>query len=47
MATTPIPEVIANLDVLEDQIRNLADQVREYRYLLFASLDSDPNDMVE
>lgn len=42
-----IPEVMAYLDSFEDELRAQADRLREFRYMLFESLDKDESEMLD
>lgn len=41
------PEVIAYLDTFEAELRAQADRMREFRYMLFETLDNDPETLVD
>ena len=45
--TLSTPEVIAYLDTFEAELRAHADRMREFRYMLFETLDSDPDALVD
>lgn len=47
MQVTSVPEAIAYLDRLEAEIVALASSVREVRYMLFDTLDKDPDTLVD
>ena len=42
-----IPEIIAHLDTFERDLMSLAREVREYRHILFETLDKDPDGLVD
>lgn len=42
-----IPEVLAQLDTFEQDLLHMAGRVREYRYMLFETLDNDPDGLVD
>jgi len=44
---TSVPEAIAYLDRVEAEILALANSVREVRYMLFDTLDTDPEALVD
>jgi RNA processing factor Prp31 len=39
-----IPEVIAQLDTFEDELKAMALRLREYRHMLFETLDNESED---
>lgn len=41
------PEVIAYLDTFEGELRAQADRLREFRHMLFETLDNDPEALVD
>lgn len=43
---TSVPEVIAHLDDFERDLMSMAMKVREYRHMLFETLDKDPDALV-
>lgn len=42
-----IPEIIARLDAFERVLAGMVIDIREYRHMLFETLDNDPDELVD